>query len=55
MVSNTLNTAYELSPATSTEAETLNNKINALDFYLKHGYEIFGVLKDCPKRFSSLK
>ena len=21
----------------------------ALDFYLKHGYEIFGVLEDCPK------
>ncbi len=21
----------------------------ALDFYLKHGYEIFGVLDDCPK------
>jgi GNAT superfamily N-acetyltransferase len=20
-----------------------------LDFYLKHGYEIFGVLEDCPK------
>lgn len=20
----------------------------AKDFYLKHGYEIFGVLKDCP-------
>ena len=28
-VMNTLNTAYELSPATSTEAETLNDKINA--------------------------
>lgn len=132
-VMNTLNTAYELSPATSTEAETLNDKINAFvaeqvsfhgdtevlkdyvikengliiagirtcfylgeclainvlfvdenhrnkglgallvkqveadaramggklshldtfnfqakDFYLKHGYEIFGVLEDCP-------
>lgn len=21
----------------------------ALDFYLKHGYEIFGILDDCPK------
>ncbi len=21
----------------------------ALDFYLKHGYEVFGVLEDCPK------
>ena len=21
----------------------------ALDFYLKHGYEVFGVLDDCPK------
>lgn len=21
----------------------------AKDFYLKHGYEIFGVLADCPK------
>jgi GNAT superfamily N-acetyltransferase len=130
---NTLNTAYELSPATSAEAETLNDKINAFvaqqvsfhgdteilkdyvikengliiagirscfylgeclainvlfveeshrlkglgalllnqveadaraigakmshldtfnhqakDFYLKHGYEIFGVLENCP-------
>lgn len=22
----------------------------ALDFYLKHGYEVFGVLEDCPKK-----
>ena len=21
----------------------------AKDFYLKHGYEVFGVLEDCPK------
>ena len=38
------------------EAKALGVKLSLLDtfdfqakdFYLKHGYEIFGVLKDCP-------
>jgi len=39
------------------EAKTIGARLVRLDtydfqtkdFYLKHGYEIFGVLEDCPK------
>lgn len=30
-------------------AHTDTFDFQALDFYLKHGYEVFGVLEDCPK------
>ncbi|MBA3813315.1 MAG: GNAT family N-acetyltransferase [Alphaproteobacteria bacterium] len=33
--------------ATLAHLDTFN--FQALDFYLKHGYEVFGVLEDCPK------
>ena len=31
--------------------DSCSNRINfqAKDFYIKHGYEVFGVLDDCPK------
>jgi hypothetical protein len=48
-----LNTAYELSPEAKLIGATLAHNTDtfdfqAKDFYLKQGYEIFGVLKDCP-------
>lgn len=33
----------------ATLAHTDTFDFQALDFYLKHGYEAFGVLEDCPK------
>ncbi|MBY0500416.1 MAG: GNAT family N-acetyltransferase [Alphaproteobacteria bacterium] len=33
--------------ATLSHTDTFD--FQALDFYLKHGYEIFGILEDCPK------
>ncbi len=33
----------------ATLAHTYAFDFQALYFYLKHGYEIFGVLEDCPK------
>ncbi|OJW47797.1 MAG: hypothetical protein BGO67_09120 [Alphaproteobacteria bacterium 41-28] len=33
--------------ATLSHADTFD--FQALGFYLKHGYEVFGVLEDCPK------
>ena len=61
-VINTLNTAYELSPATSTEAETLNDKINTFvaqqvsfhgdtevlkDYVVKHNSLIIAGIRSC--------
>ena len=64
MVKITEDSLFTIIPASRKEAELIDKKLAKFNnsqvpftqkqnptpaFYLKHGYEIFGILEDCPK------